>query len=120
MKKGQIPPYTAEFYGQQCQDKELNKKFRDLHHELVNRIISFCKENDIVIDDFSLSADHLVEQSIPTGKWQASTDSSFVFMKYSDDYKRAFWYMDRNFLKSLTKQELDKLEFNKEPFMYSM
>ena len=120
MKRGQIPPYTAEFYGQQCQDKELNKKFRDLHHELVNRIISFCKENDIVIDDFSLSADHLVEQSIPTGKWQASTDSSFVFMKYSDDYKRAFWYMDRNFLKSLTKQELDKLEFNKEPFMYSM
>ena len=118
MKTNKIP-YTAEFYGQQCQDKELNQKFRDLHHELVNRIISFCKENNITIDDFSLSADHL-EESISAGSWQSCTDSGFVFMKYSDDYKRAFWDMDRKFLKSLTKQELDKLEFNKEPFMYSM
>lgn len=108
-----------KYYGQQCQDEDLNEKFRELHHELVNRIISFCKENDIVIDEFSLSADGLAE-SIPTGKWQACTDSGFVFRKFSEDYKKAFWDMDKEFLKDKTKKDLDLLEWRQEPFMYSM
>ena len=46
-----------KYYGQQCQDEVLNKKFRELHHKLVNEIIAFCKENNIEIDEFHLNAD---------------------------------------------------------------
>ena len=56
-----------KYYGQQCQDDELNKKFRALHHELVNKIISFCKENNILIDEIHLNADG-VDGSIPYGE----------------------------------------------------
>ena len=32
---------------QTCKDKELTEKFSALHEELVNRVISFCKENNL-------------------------------------------------------------------------
>lgn len=67
-----------KYYGQICQDDEVNKKFRELHSELVNKIISFCEENNIIIDEFHLYADG-VESSIPYGQWEACTDSCLEF-----------------------------------------
>ena len=46
-----------KYFGQQCQDDTLNQKFRELHHKLVDEIISFCKENELQIDGFHLGAD---------------------------------------------------------------
>ena len=63
-----------KYYGQQCQDNTLNQKFRELHHKLVNEIISFCKENNISIDEFHLNADGVLG-SIPYGRWEPCTDS---------------------------------------------
>lgn len=116
---------TRKFYGQQCQDERLNYKFRRLHTFLVNQIINFCKSNHISINEFSLSADGL-EGSIEKGSWQACTDSSFIFRKFDDDYKKAFMECDKEFYNQLKAEGkdinkvLNEIEAKQEPFMYSM
>ena len=52
-----LPEDNRKYPMQQCQDDLLNQKFRVLHKQIVNAIIQFCKENDIVIDKFQLNAD---------------------------------------------------------------
>ena len=79
-----------KYIGQQCQDETLNNDFRSLHKTLVNEIITFCKDHNIMIDGFSLHADDL-EDSIIAGQWMSSTDSTFVLDKFNDEYKQAFW-----------------------------
>ena len=69
-----------EFFGQECQDAEINRKFRDLHLKIVNEVISFCKENDITVDELYLRADCLNE-SIKFGSWHPATDSCFELVK---------------------------------------
>ena len=96
---------------QECQDDLITQKFRNLHHQIVNDIIQFCKENNLENDDFHLSADG-VAGSIPYGKWEACTDSALTFIKYSDDYKKAFWKMDREMLANMSKRDLDILAFD--------
>ena len=71
-----------KYYGQQCQDDEINKKFRELHKKIVDEIISFCKENNIVVDEIHLNADG-VAGSIPYREWKPCTDSCLEF--YSDE-----------------------------------
>lgn len=111
---------TRKYIGQQCQDDELNTAFRNLHKHLIDEIIGFCKAWKISIDVFRLDADKL-DESIKCGSWQPCTDSSIVSLKFSEEYKKAFWDMDDEYLKTHTKEELDKLrEENEEPFMYSM
>lgn len=116
---------TRKFYGQQCQDERLNYKFRRLHTFLVNQIINFCKSNHISINEFSLSADGL-EGSIEKGSWQACTDSSFIFRKFDDNYKKAFMECDKEFYNQLKAEGkdinkvLNEIEARQEPFMYSM
>ena len=116
---------TRKYFGQQCQDEELNKKFRKFHEDIVNQIICFCKDNDIIIDEFNLSADGL-EDSIENGSWQACTDSSFSFIKFDDDYKNAFMNYDKEFYNKLKTEGKDinkvlkEIEARQEPFMYSM
>ena len=75
---------NRKYYGQECQDDELNKKFRDLHHALVDLVISFCKENDIDIDRASLNIDG-ISASIPYGQWEACTDSGLTFYNYNKE-----------------------------------
>ncbi len=87
---------NRKYYGQECQDDELNKKFRNLHHALVDLVISFCKENNIDIDEASLSIDG-ISASIPYGQWEACTDSSLIFNK-----------------------EITHIGEEQEPFMYSI
>lgn len=65
---------------QVCQDKKINDNFRILHKDIVDKIITFCKENNIVIDGFSIVADG-IGGSIPYGSWQACTDSCFSMYK---------------------------------------
>ena len=116
---------TRKFFGQQCQDEKLNKKFRKFHEDIVNQIIGFCKDNDIIIDEFSLSDDGL-EGSIEKGSWQACTDSSFSFRKFDDDYKKAFKECDQEFYDQLkaegkdVNKVLNEIVTRQEPFMYSV
>lgn len=76
-----IPEDNRKFPGQQCQDSKLNKKFRELHKNVVDIIIHFCKENNITINEFHLNADAL-EESIKFGSWQSCTDSCLTFDKF--------------------------------------
>ena len=110
---------NKKFYGQRCQDEELTMKFRALHYEIVNRIISFCKENNISIDEFHLNADG-VDGSIPYGEWQSCTDSCLSFEKFTDEYKKAFIYMDRDFLKGKDQRDLDRIHLEQEHYLCSM
>lgn len=69
---------NENFPMQICQDPELIKKFADLHHKLVNEVITFCKENNLNdISEFFLNADGLNE-SIKYGYWTPVTDSFFT------------------------------------------
>ncbi len=58
---------TQTYELQQCQDDSLTKSFNKLHEDLVNMIISWCKKNNVEIDDFNLSGDELID-SIKYGK----------------------------------------------------
>ena len=99
---------------QSCQDDELNKAFRELHRELVSRVIGFCKEYGITIDDFTLSADSL-EKSIECGSWQACTDSFFRFNKDSQELKDIM-----SGRKSVTNDEFNKIIASEEPYLLSL
>lgn len=114
-----MPEDNRKYYGQQCQDEQLNIAFRNLHHKLVNEIISFCRAWNISIDEFHLNADGVAE-SIKFGEWQACTDSCLTFDKFSEDYKKAFWSCDKEFLERKTKQDLDKIKLSQEPYLRSM
>jgi hypothetical protein len=92
----QEPKDTKEFYGQVCQDPETTKKFKELHTELVNRVIEWCNENNVQIDEFHLHADG-IRESIPYASWQPCTDSGLEM------YRR---------------EELDKED--PEPYLFSM
>ncbi len=96
---------------QECQDDEINSAFRNLHHKLVDEIINFCKKYNIEIDDFHLNADGVLG-SIPYGQWQPCTDSALTFIKYSDEYKKAFWDMNKEMLNNMSKKDLDMLAMN--------
>lgn len=111
---------NKKFPLQICQDEEITKKFRNLHTELVNKVISFCKENNIIVDDFHLNADGLAE-SILYGSWQSCTDSSFSLIKYSDEFKQVFWDCDKEKIDSMTKQDINNLEYEgKKTILLSM
>lgn len=103
-----------KFYGQQCQDEELTMKFRKLHESLVNQVISFCKENNIVIDEFRLFADELPE-SIKYGSWQSCTDSSLCFEKFTDEWKDII-----NMNKVVDDKTYETVKSEQEPFLFSM
>ena len=103
-----------KYFGQQCQDDEINKKFREFHKKLVNEIISFCKENNIEIDEFHLNADG-VAKSIPYGEWQPCTDSCLSFEKFTERYKNVVSLKER-----VSNAEWQKIQLEQEPFLISM
>ena len=101
-----------KFY-QKCHNEEIDKKFRKLHNKLVNEIVTFCKENNIEIDEFSLSADG-VRESIKCGKWCPPTDSCFRFDE------SIYAEIDRTNLMNVTKEEYENAKFNHKPFLISL
>ena len=87
-KNMEVSVTDKKFPLQICQDEEITNKFRSLHTELVNKVIAFCKENNIVVDEFHLNADGL-QGSIPYGEWESCTDSAFSMIKFTDEYNDA-------------------------------
>jgi hypothetical protein len=79
----QEPKEKKEFYGQVCQDPDTTKKFRDLHKELVDRVIEWCNENNVKIDEFHLRADG-IRESIPYASLQPCTDSGLEMYRCED------------------------------------
>ena len=76
----------------ECQDEDINRKFRDLHLKVVNEIISFCKENNFIVDELFLHADGLAE-SIKYGEWHPYTDSQFELLNDIEGrYKQTFLF----------------------------
>ena len=61
---------------QKCKDKEVTKEFRELHKQIVNLVVDFCKKHNIEVDDFEVYTDGLLS-SIDYGSWHPGTDSSF-------------------------------------------
>ena len=67
------------------EDKELQKKFTELHHQLVNMVCRFAKENALTnVENMALNADGLTD-SITDGKWHPSTDSELVLFDKNDN-----------------------------------
>ena len=97
-----------------CQDDNLTRKFRELHKELVNKIISFCKENNISIDEFHLNADG-VNGSIPYGEWQSCTDSGFSMIKFTDEYNDVV-----SMKKHVNEDDWKRIKLEQENFLFSM
>lgn len=97
-----------------CQDDNLTHKFRELHKELVNKIISFCKENNISIDEFHLNADG-VDGSIPYGEWQSCTDSGFSMIKFTDEYNDVV-----SLRKKVDNKEWKRIKLEQENFLFSI
>ena len=97
-----------------CQDDNLTHKFRKLHKELVNNIISFCKENNISIDEFHLNADG-VDGSIPYGEWQSCTDSGFSMIKFTDEYNDVV-----SLHKRVDNKEWKRIKLEQENFLFSI
>lgn len=109
-----LPEDNRKYPMQQCQDDLLNQKFRVLHKQIVNAIIQFCKENDIIIDEFHLNADCL-EESIKAGSWQSCTDSCLRFDKFTEEYKDAI-----DMKKIVSDKEFNRIVANEEAFLISM
>lgn len=99
---------------QLCQDDNLTRKFYELHKELVNKIISFCKENNISIDEFHLNADG-VDGSIPYGEWQSCTDSGFSMIKFTDEYNDVV-----SLRKKVDNKEWKRIKLEQENFLFSV
>ena len=116
----ELPEDNREFKMQVCQDEKLTMSFRKLHEDVVNMIIKWCHDNDVIIDEFSLNADGLPE-SIESGSWQSCTDSGLSFYKFDDRYKKIYHYADIDYIKSLTKKDIDNITYeNHEPYLFSM
>ena len=58
--------------------KETNDKFYDLHKQIMDLVINFCKENNVTPEYVNFGAD-MLEPSINIGKWHPGTDSSLTF-----------------------------------------
>lgn len=59
-------------------NNDIEKKWSELHEEIVNKIVLFLKENGVNnVSDVNLSIDS-IESSILKGTWIPYTDSSFV------------------------------------------
>lgn len=105
---------SKKYYGQQCQDEKITEDFRNLHREIVNKIIQFCNDHNITIDEVSMKI-YDINESIPYHSWQAPTDSSLTFMKFSDD-----WNDLMQGTKVVTKEEFEKIKLKQEPYLFSM
>lgn len=59
-------------------ENELNDKLYELHKNIMNLVINFCKENNIRPEYGYFGVDDL-GSSIDAGQWHPGTDSSLTF-----------------------------------------
>ena len=72
--KGTQEYFSRVFEMEANKDPELHLKFVDLHTKIINEVVNFCKENNLAVDELSISATGLKE-SIDFGSWHPGTDS---------------------------------------------
>lgn len=82
---------SGKHFLQTCQDEKINNAFKNLHENLVNEIVGFCKAYNITVDEIEFYADGL-QDSIKFGKWHPSTDSVLKFIIHKDTGKENFLY----------------------------
>ena len=113
-KNMEVSVTDKKFPLQICQDEEITNKFRSLHTELVNKVIAFCKENNIVVDEFHLNADGL-QGSIPYGEWESCTDSAFSMIKFTDEYNDAV-----SLRKIVNDKEWKRIKLKQKNYLFSI
>ena len=113
-KNMEVSVTDKKFPLQICQDEEITNKFRSLHTELVNKVIAFCKENNIGVDEFHLNADGL-QGSIPYGEWKSCTDSAFSMIKFTDEYKDCI-----SCKKIVDNNEWKRIKLEQENYLFSI
>lgn len=86
--------WSGVFEFETNRDTKLHEAFSELHTRLVNEVIQFCKEHDLDVDEFSLSADGLLG-SKEYGEWTCFTDSHMEMRVPKEDKKTGMWYVDR-------------------------
>ena len=73
-------------------DPELHKAFAQLHTDIVDMVIRFCKEHNLTeVDSFIVGADGL-KYSREAGKWTCSTDSSMSMHLHDEKDKTPFLF----------------------------
>lgn len=86
--------YEAVFKLETNRDPELHDAFSDLHEQIVNLVINFCKEHNLTdIDEFHVGADG-IKGSIPYGVWCPCTDSSMSIIKLvenTEEVSKEYW-----------------------------
>lgn len=73
-------PEEKKYSWQTCQDEDLNYAFINLHHEIVDKIVKFCKDHNLEIDEAEITVNG-ISGSIQYGSWQACTDSAITMFK---------------------------------------
>ena len=71
---------TKNYGWQICQDEDINCAFAKLHREIVDKIVKFCKDHNLEIDEAEITVDGITG-SIKYGSWQACTDSTMTMFK---------------------------------------
>lgn len=73
-KEPETKSEEKKYSWQICQDEDINYAFVNLHHEIVDKIVKFCKDYNVEIDEVEFGVDN-VSGSVPYGQWQCVTDS---------------------------------------------
>lgn len=84
--------WESIFNDETNRDTELHKAFGELHTKIVNEVIGFCKEHNLDVDRFRVSADGLLG-SRDYGEWCPCTDSSMSMHTVVKD-KNGCWHID--------------------------
>lgn len=86
--------YEAVFKLETNRDPELHDAFSDLHEQIVNLVINFCKEHNLTdVDEFHVGANG-IKDSIPYGVWCPCTDSSMSIIKLvenTEEVSKEYW-----------------------------
>ena len=101
--------YWEFIFGEETnRDPELHKAFSELHKQIVDSVIQFCKKHNLEVDAFDISADGLLG-SREYGEWTCSTDSS-MSMYIRKKGKCGLSYIDRDncFLYEIWTKDLKK------------
>lgn len=86
--------WSGVFEFETNRDTKLHEAFSKLHEEIVNKVIQFCKEHDLDVDEFVVSADGLLG-SKEFGEWTCFTDSHMEMRAPKKDKETGMWYVDR-------------------------
>ncbi len=87
--------WESIFESESNRDPELHKAFGELHKNIVNMVIQFCKEHNLTnVDEFHISADGIMG-SIEFGEWCSCTDSSMSIIETKKDEETGWMLPDR-------------------------